>query len=177
MRNSSGCGGLPLGAGLARAACATFSEGPNRVGGTLLRAEIIPTGGVRVSVSWRTLALTTGLGRETIARVVKRLRVEGILRTDDGNREGDQDRDGDRVVTVTKNVAPKSEAEPRGAMTRGEIRETPRKKAPPDQPQGGNLGADQALRAGVPWAGQDRGGTHCCALRRASRRRCSGGRP
>ena len=55
-----------------------------------------------------------------------------------------QRRDGDRDVTVTKNVAPKSEAEPRGAMTRGEIRETPRKKAPPDQPQGGNLRVDQA---------------------------------
>jgi hypothetical protein len=43
-----------------------------------------------VSVSWRTLALTTGLGYKTIARVVKRLRVEGILRTDYGDREGDQ---------------------------------------------------------------------------------------
>jgi hypothetical protein len=55
-----------------------------------------------------------------------------------------QRRDGDRDVTVTKNVAPKSEAEPRGAMTREEIRETPRKKAPPDQSQGGDLRADQA---------------------------------
>ncbi len=95
MRNSSGCGGLPLGAGLARrAACATFSEGPNRVGGTLLRAEIIPTGGVRVSVSWRTLALTTGLGRKTIARVVKRLRGFSAQTTGIGR--------GIRIVMVTR---------------------------------------------------------------------------
>ena len=76
---------------------------------------------------------------------VCRARVEDILNAKYGGCPPKaQRRDGDRDVTVTKNVAPKSETEPRGAMTRGEIRETPRKKAPPDQPQGGDLRADQA---------------------------------
>jgi len=44
--------------------------------------------GVRVTISIRDLALASGCGRKTIERVVKRLRLSGWLRGDNGHRKG-----------------------------------------------------------------------------------------
>ena len=49
--------------------------------------QLIPAG-VRISISWRVLALAAGVGHRTIARVVKRLRLAGWLRGDNANRSG-----------------------------------------------------------------------------------------
>lgn len=49
--------------------------------------HIIPTG-VRVSVSYRVLALAAGCALKTIQRVIKRLRIRGWLRGDNGDRNG-----------------------------------------------------------------------------------------
>src|SRR5215203_1814000 len=44
--------------------------------------------GVRVSISQRDLALASGCSRKTVQRVVKRLRLSGWLRGDNGHRKG-----------------------------------------------------------------------------------------
>jgi hypothetical protein len=49
--------------------------------------HLIPAG-VRVSISWRDLAIASGCSHRTIARVVKRLRFRGWLRGDNADRSG-----------------------------------------------------------------------------------------
>jgi hypothetical protein len=49
--------------------------------------HLIPAG-VRISISWRDLAIAAGCGHRTIARVVKRLRLRGWLRGDNDDRCG-----------------------------------------------------------------------------------------
>lgn len=49
--------------------------------------QLIPAG-VRVSISWRDLAIAAGCGFRTVARVVKRLRIKGWLRGDNAQRCG-----------------------------------------------------------------------------------------
>jgi hypothetical protein len=44
--------------------------------------------GVRVTISHRDLALATGCSRKTVQRVIKRLRLSGWLRGDNGHRKG-----------------------------------------------------------------------------------------
>ena len=49
--------------------------------------HLIPAG-VRISISWRDLAIASGCGRRTIARVMGRLRARGWLRGDNADRTG-----------------------------------------------------------------------------------------
>jgi hypothetical protein len=48
---------------------------------------LIPAG-VRVSISWRDLAIAAGCGLRTVARVVQRLKLSGWLRGDNAQRSG-----------------------------------------------------------------------------------------
>jgi hypothetical protein len=49
--------------------------------------HLIPAG-VRISISWRDLAIAAGCGLRTVARVARRLRLAGWLRSDNAQRSG-----------------------------------------------------------------------------------------
>jgi hypothetical protein len=76
--------------------------------------HLIPAG-VRISISWRDLAIASGCGRRTIARVVRRLRARSWLRGDNADRTGAKSGAFvllPRPTGTTQSIAPLQEGHP-----------------------------------------------------------------